>query len=350
MINGKPGILVIRRDNIGDLACTTPLMAALRTAHPEACLVALVNSYNREVLAGNPRLDAVFSYSKAKHRQSNESLMRIYLERVRAFLALRRLRLDYAILAAPHYQPHALTFARAAGARKVVGFTEQGCEAGIDIAIPYCDGGRLHEVEDVFRLGVPLGVHAGHAPPLEIFPEAKAVEKVRSALRQSHGDGDGPVIAVHISSRKPSQRWPAEQFASVIRELRKILGARFILLWAPGGAANPMHPGDDAVAERLMQSVHGLPVLQWPTISVSELTAALAAVDAVLCSDGGAMHLAAGLGKPIVCLFGDSQASRWHPWGVPYRLLQSTSRQVVDVSVQSVLDSFRDLLCGLQHS
>jgi len=27
----RPRILVIRRDNIGDLVCTTPLLAALRT-------------------------------------------------------------------------------------------------------------------------------------------------------------------------------------------------------------------------------------------------------------------------------------------------------------------------------
>ena len=31
-----PKILVIRRDNIGDLVCTTPLISALRRRFPEA--------------------------------------------------------------------------------------------------------------------------------------------------------------------------------------------------------------------------------------------------------------------------------------------------------------------------
>lgn len=39
-------ILIIRRDNIGDLICTTPLFEAIRQHYPDAYLAALVNSYN----------------------------------------------------------------------------------------------------------------------------------------------------------------------------------------------------------------------------------------------------------------------------------------------------------------
>ena len=61
-------ILVIRRDNIGDLVCTTPLISALRLRYPRAHIAALVNTYNRQVLEGHPDLDAVYAYAKAKHR------------------------------------------------------------------------------------------------------------------------------------------------------------------------------------------------------------------------------------------------------------------------------------------
>ena len=37
-------ILLVRRDNIGDLACTTPAIAALRQHYPNAEIAALVNS------------------------------------------------------------------------------------------------------------------------------------------------------------------------------------------------------------------------------------------------------------------------------------------------------------------
>ena len=63
-----PRILIIRRDNIGDLACTTPLLEGLRAQLPGAWLGALVTTYNAEVLAGNRALDEVFVYEKLKHR------------------------------------------------------------------------------------------------------------------------------------------------------------------------------------------------------------------------------------------------------------------------------------------
>ena len=82
-------ILVIRRDNIGDLVCTTPLIGALRQRFPHGWLGALVNSYNAPVLEGNPDLDEVFVYTKAKHRSAAESLAAILWRRL---MRMRRLR------------------------------------------------------------------------------------------------------------------------------------------------------------------------------------------------------------------------------------------------------------------
>ncbi|MCC6786039.1 MAG: glycosyl transferase, partial [Planctomycetes bacterium] len=62
-----------------------------------------------------------------------------------------------------------------------------------------------------------------------------------------------------------------------------------------------------------------------------------------VCSDGGAMHVAAALGKPIVCFFGNSDATLWRPWGVPHALLQPASRDVADVGVDQALAAFDSL-------
>ena len=55
------------------------------------------------------------------------------------------------------------------------------------------------------------------------------------------------------------------------------------------------------------------------------------------------MHLAAGLGKPIVCLFGKSDAARWYPWGVDHELLQKTGHDVADIAVEEVVAAFNRL-------
>ena len=93
-----------------------------------------------------------------------------------------------------------------------------------------------------------------------------------------------------------------------------------------------------------MKLSEGLSVLPWPTAKLADLVAALSLSDAVLCADGGAMHLAAGLGRPIICLFGDSQPSRWRPWGVPHVVLQPESRNVGDVGVAEVVAALETML------
>ena len=45
-MKARERILVVRRDNIGDLILTTPFLHALRRARPQAHIAALVNSYN----------------------------------------------------------------------------------------------------------------------------------------------------------------------------------------------------------------------------------------------------------------------------------------------------------------
>ncbi|MBA4395024.1 MAG: hypothetical protein C0407_15845, partial [Desulfobacca sp.] len=60
-------ILIIRNDNIGDVICTTPLIEVLRRLYPQAFLTILVCRLTEEVVIGNPFLDKVYVYDKAKH-------------------------------------------------------------------------------------------------------------------------------------------------------------------------------------------------------------------------------------------------------------------------------------------
>lgn len=50
----SPKILVVRRDNIGDLICTTPLLHAIRLRYPSAYVAVLMSSYNVEYCTITP--------------------------------------------------------------------------------------------------------------------------------------------------------------------------------------------------------------------------------------------------------------------------------------------------------
>ena len=330
-LDSVPKILIIRRDNIGDLVCTTPLIHALRRHIPDAWLGALVNSYNAPVLDGNPDLDEVFVYTKAKHRGTDQSLPAILWQRLRMMHCLRRMQLDDVIIATTSPQPRVVRLAQWLKPKRIIGY---GDLKGLDVALPL-DNANRHEVEDVFRVASLYGI-AGAPPACRVHAPAA----VTSA----------PIltIGIHISARKPSQRWPAQRFAETIRAIAAQGPARIMLLWSPGAEDNPLHPGDDAKAREVMERVGaGATVIARPTQTLAELIAALGECSLLICADGGAMHLAAGLGLPIVCLFGNSGATRWRPWGVPYQLLQKPSLNVSDISVAEVTNAFSALQAGI---
>ena len=334
-------ILVVRRDNIGDLVCTTPLIAALRQRLPQAWLGALVNSYNAPVLAGNPDLDEVVAYTKLKHLESGESALGALGARLASFWSLRRRGLDCVLLATPGFSPRLVRLGRWLGAKHVVGFSDASVASlALDRAVPLAGLEGKHEVERVFALGTLFGV-AGEIPPLKMVPDPAELEQVRVLLRPQ----PGLKVAVHVSARRPAQRWPAERFAALIERLHAEHGASGLLLWSPGPANHPRHPGDDEKANEIVARVgHAAPLVAYPTLRLPELIGALAACDAVVCADGGAMHLAAALGKPIVALFGDSPADRWRPWGVRHTVLQPASREVADITVEEVAAALGALL------
>ena len=337
-----PRILVIRRDNIGDLVCTTPLIFALRERFPRAHIAALVNTYNEAVLERNPAVDALYAYEKGKHRGEGRSLLSVYLDRLRLVMKLRKERFDYAILATPGFEPRSLRFARLVGARHVLGYADHGKpHPRLDIALPYDSEAKTHEVERVFGLLKALGID-GAPPAARVFPDPDARRDLEKRL-STLGSGTS-VVGVHISARRSAQQWSAENFAALIGAIAKRHAARIVLLWAPGEAGNPRHPGDDDRARAVVESCGGIPLLPCPTETLSQLIAALSACDCVVCVDGGAMHLAAGLGRPILCLFGDSPPERWRPWKAPHELLQPPTRDLKDLSVEQALAGFERLL------
>jgi heptosyltransferase-3 len=335
-------ILVVRRDNIGDLVCTTPLFSALRRRFPQGWTGALVNSYNAPVLDRNADLNDVFVYTKLKHVGATESALAALGRRLGMLWRLRRARLDAVILATPDFVPRLARLARWLAPRDVLGFSDGSPAAArlLDWSVPVAHVQGMHEVERVLSLAKRFDIQ-GEAPPLRLVPDEDFVRKAAGRL----GAAPRLKVAVHITARRPKQRWPAGRFAELISKLHAQHNARVMLLWFSGAADDPRHPGDNDKAREVERLLAGkVPLATCGTAQLPELIGALAACDIVITPDGGALHLAAALGKPIVALFGDSAPERWRPWGVAQRVLQASSHDVADLSVAQVADAFADLL------
>jgi len=335
-VDREPSFLVIRRDNIGDLVCTTPLIAALRARFPKAWIGALANRYAAPVLDNNPDLDAVFTYQKAKHRAPGESLLGLYWQRVRLLLDLRRRSIDYVIIGSAGYQASAERFARAVRPRHVIAFDNASRLA--DMVVPAQTSRPLHQIENTLRLVGAVGID-GPVPPPKIVPQQRLVEECLQRLPQGR-----PIIGVHLSARQADQRWPDACFSELIGALIRQHGASVVLTWSPGRRDNPLFPGDDDSARAVLARIGSPRLLALPTAELAQFIASLAVCDYVLCSDGAPVHLAAALGKPVVALFGGADPQVWYPWGVPHRVLQPASKDVKDLSMAEVLSAFGELL------
>ncbi len=341
-------ILVVRRDNIGDLICTTPLLHTLRQAMPEAYLAVLVNSYNSAVLRGNPDVDEVFSYDKLKHRRGIVGKITAAFARIGLLAKMRMRRFDLAILAKSSFDQHGLRMARWAGVPNILGVApNRGEEArGLTHPIDARTNDISHEVEVVARLGGILGIDE-RPGKLRLFPDQTLQTGFRQRLA-SHA-GIKRWIALHISARETTRQWPAEKFIALIERIAQRNAAAhigFVLLWSPGAADNPTHPGDDDKAAEILRRSEHATVVAFGTHRLEELIAGTSVCDAFIGSDGGAMHVAVGLDLPVVALFENSEDKRlhWYPWQVAHRLVYPATFAVEDIEVGAVANAVEALL------
>ncbi|MBI4843563.1 MAG: glycosyltransferase family 9 protein [Nitrospirae bacterium] len=333
-------ILFIRRDNIGDLICTTPAIRAVKEKFPYAKIGVLVNSYNAEAVRNSPDIDKIYVYKKAKHTPDKFRLS-VWFENANVLRKIRKERYDAAI-GCGSYSPRVERYTRFSGAKMRIGYIKEGAKLGgynsplIESAAP------LHEVQRTFGLLAPLGI-TGEPSHLRLFPSPKEREYAEKFLKNSKFVKGAPVIALNISSRRPENRWPVEKFiklAELIYSLRKM---NILLLWSPGSRSNLFHPGDDEKANEIInRAIPGL--IAYRTSRLKNLVAILSLSDAVICCDGGAMHAAAALGKPVVAIWGSTDPKRWRPWGVEHRILQKESREAKDVGAEEVFEALKEFL------
>lgn len=326
-------ILIIRRDNIGDLVCTTPLIEGVKIAYPDAKLYLLINKVSQDVVKNNPHLEKVFVYKKAKHKAKNETTLGVYFERLMIFLKLRKIKFDAAILANPVPCKYSLRLAKMAGVSNII-----GADLGTpDIHHPFRkeNFSGKHQVEHTYSYLSAITEQRIPIPPVRVFltPEERqqAAQRLQKLLPPV-----GRVCAVHISSRSPKRRWPIERYAEIINRLVADQNTGVLIFWSPQGTLTPDDIGDQKRAEQLLAQCQNERVALYPTASVRELLAGFDLCDRVLCSDGGQMHLAAALNKDMVVFFGDTDKESWHPWTGRYHILQTESGDCIDVSVDDV--------------
>lgn len=329
-------ILVIRRDNIGDLVCTTPLIEGLKIAHPEASIYLLINTVSQDVVKNNPHITHTFIYRKAKHAGSKRAKLGVYFERFMMFIQLRRIHFDATILANPVSCKYSLRLAKMAGAKHIIGANTG--DKSISVPFERSDFSGEHQVEQTFSYLSAITQKKLAIPPVRIWLTEQERQQAGQRIEQLQPE-QNIGLAVHISSRSEKRRWPLERYVETIQRYLQEKSGSVLIFWSPQGTLAPDDVGDQHRAEQVLAACQSPRVSLYPTASVRELVAAYERCEQVLCSDGGQMHLAAAMNKKQVVLFGDTDQKSWHPWSGQYQILQTSSGDCVDVTVDDVWQS-----------
>lgn len=295
------------------------------------------------MLRGTLNLAHVFVYQKPKHAGGPVSRLRALAQRLELIIKLRAWKPDVTILAKSSYDRHGLNFARQIGAKNIIGFVSDDlsqAKGPPDICLATPEFTAVHEVEAVNGLLKPLGIEDALGS-LEVYPDANVVENLQKALHHAP-----QCIALHISAREPERQWGVDNFVALTKHVLETQPETLILLfWSPGKADDPHHPGDDEAAEQLVLAVQGDRLVPMPTLNLTELIAALSVCDVFIGTDGGALHLAAGLNKPCVILFENSPAKlkHWYPWQVPSRVVHGQRQEVASIKLGGVFEAIASL-------
>ncbi len=330
-------ILVVRNDNVGDVLCCTPALRALRRSYPAAYIAALVVRYSRDAILGNPDLDEVFVYEKAKHRPDRNRLVSLYAQ-FGVMRQLQKKRFDLAIGLRSAFSWSEAWLVYFTGARYRLGYPptspqDQHFAFFYNLGVSQTDG-RHHEVEKVLHLMSSIGISCQEDHLFAFIPKE---EKARvNAFLAAHQIDPSRLIGFHLSSRVPANRWDPRNFAAVAKRLIDEDGQVIVLTCGPH---------DESRVEEVRNIVR-TGVYFFPTASFKSLGALQERCQVFLASDGGPMHFATAVGTPTIGLFGKTDPAMWGPWGKGNVAL----RQGANADMISPEDVYQAIISKLKKS
>lgn len=335
-------ILVIKRDKIGDMLLTTPLLAHLKARLPRAELHLLANDYNAWVVAGNPDVDRLWVYRRVRHGG------KVSLSAAWSWLfqnaALRRERFDWVLVANGDESARAIRRGLAVrGARTVARCTEPARYPRLTDPLPVDRQG--HEVERLMAFAGPMGIAPTDSSPLPryVLPESSA--RFASQWLGERGLAPGGYVVLGLGARRAKKQPSTAQIVAWTSRLRARHGLDTVFMWTPGKADDPRYPGDDDIAQPVLEA--RLPHLHPFRGPIPEALGLIWGARSSVFPDSGLMHFAAASPGGVLGLFAETDVSpspaQWAPRGRNVAFLEER-RAIADLSEERFFGTLEALL------
>lgn len=321
MIKEKEKILIIALPGLGDALMSTPMLALLRKARPDAEIHVLVMfAATRELFMTNPNLDHIHYFDFINVNKFEGFL---YL------LHLRKLSFDVSVNIYPENRREYNFFSYLLGAKKRIGM-KYGHRNWQNLNWLNTDLIReddsYHCVEENVRLLSALAItpeiKEGTLPNLELhlLPEHTAFAEEWMLKNTNYGSRTtnhelriGFHAGTALFKNHIRRRWAPEKFAELAKKIKHELGAAIFLFGGP----------DDIEPNEIIMRLCGDDIIEVKTKSIMDSVAIMQKMSLFVSNDSALMHIAGALDLPTVAIFGPTNETYVHPWKTNYEVVQT---------------------------
>jgi heptosyltransferase I len=285
--------LIVRIGSLGDVVHAIPFAAALRNHFPHARIDWMVDPRYVELLNLVPLVNRKIPVdTRSMFRRGERTQL------VRELRELRRVGYDIAFDLQGLLKSAVL--ARAAGARRVVGFVKDHLRepmARVFYTERIDPGDAAHVIDKNLALLSAAGVSDRSVRFPLTLPGSTLVESIV-------GRASGGFVLINPGAAWPNKRWPPDRFGAVAAAIHRQHGYRSLVLWGPG---------EESLADAVASASGGAAEVL-PATSIVDIAGIARAARLMISGDTGPMHIAAAVGTPLVTLFGPTSPERNGPW------------------------------------
>ncbi len=298
-----PKVLIVAPNWIGDALLAQPLFARLKKKFPGVVIDALAPQWTAPVLKRMPELSEVID-SPFGHGELELSARR------RLGRALRERSYDEAIVLPNTFKSGLIPFF--AGIPLRAGFVGE-LRYGLLNLLHKLDEKNLPLMAERYaQLAEKPGV-----PPARPLPEVRLrIDQANLLITLSRlGLSRAKPIAAFCPGAEygPSKRWPVRHFAALARKL----GAQGCAVWLFGSEK------DRDIGEEIVVSSDGAATNLCGRTDLAGAIDLLSLAEVVVSNDSGLMHVAAGVGRLVVALYGSSSPEHTPPLSANARVVRT---------------------------
>ncbi len=308
--SGTPRILVIRRNRLGDMIYTVPLLHALRRHNPGAHIAVACDPPGAPIAAACEAVNEVITlasgWNSYQAAYKNATALQSY---------------DVVIAAKGGFDRRLAVLTRLTNAPTRIGF-EPAFGAGLryftdPVTLPD-KATDEHQIETLMRLLQPMGMVRTTALSVDLSLQVPEASRAFAAELRSHPPfTDMPGYMLINYSSTVARKFREEDFIALAR---RILGATNLAI------AFVAAPLDQQLTHEIAMCMASKRVVSLDTPGPMDLAALMERALVVFTPEGGAAHLAAAMDTPALVLWSEGPFKKWHSRGQPPRVRSRRAR------------------------